>query len=52
MLVAILIVLSLIFWTGYVVIYFWEGIYGWFDNRWGPKHRPVKVKRQKRRLYE
>ncbi len=52
MLIALLIVLTAIFWVGYVAIYFWDEIYAWFDNRWGPKHRPVKVKRPRRGIYE
>ncbi len=51
MLILILIGLTILFWTGYVMVYFWEEIYGWFDNRWGPPSRPEKTK-MKRRFYD
>ncbi len=52
MLVPILIGLAVVFWTGYFVVYFWNEIYGWFDNRWGPPSRPPKKTKMKRRLYD
>ena len=52
MLIPILIaLLAVVFWTSYVVVYFWKEIYGWLDNRWGPQSRPEKTK-IKRRLYD
>ncbi len=52
MLIAILAVLTVLFWGGYVVVYFWEPIYGWLDNRWGPQHRKPKKQRSRRRMYD
>ena len=52
MLVPILIALTVVFWVGFVSIYFRIEIYEWFDSRWGPQSRPVKSKRGKRRMYD
>ncbi len=52
MLIAITVLLTAIFWIGYVVVYFWEGIYSWFDNRFGPQSRPVVKRKVKRRFYD
>ena len=53
MLIAIAVLLTAIFWISYVVVYFWKGIYAWFDNRFGPVSRPPPIKRKaKRRFYD
>lgn len=51
MLVAILVVLTLAGWVGFVAVYFWEDIFAWYDNRWGPPSRTEKP-RTRRRLYD
>ena len=52
MLIPILIALTVIFWVGYFLIYFWREIYVWFDNRWGPPSRKEKKPKLRRRFYE
>ncbi len=44
MLVAILIILCIVLWSGIVVAYFRDEIYAWYDNKFGPDlTRPKKA---------
>ncbi len=55
MLIAILVVLTAIFWGGMGYLYFRPEITRWWDNRYGPDHKeekPVSDKKKFWRLYD